>query len=755
MSYRIGLILGTKSTDYPRMLRLGVQRTIEESGHTLVCLADLIPYHTHANVQCSLRVVFELARTLDLDAIIVPAGTACGYLSNDLELTQKMLHLLDPCKTIVMERDIPGYRCITKNSRTGMRACIRHLIEEAGCRRIAFISGAETSKGARDREQAYFDEIEAHKLVVPEGYFVRGDFSGDCRDVIEQLLDSHSDIEAIACASDAIAFMLYEVMRERGLEVGRDIAVTGFDGVQDAAHLDPPLATVSMTGYDFGRMAAREALRLCEGLPQAETTQEGEFVPRESCGMAATDSSAQIANLLRVRPFPMDRIVSLLMDSSLHMASTSMATRFGEQLEALIAETFDLFEYRLAHPNEEVALFSSFRLAGIFSLEYRRFFSLEGFHAVAISLLKALAISHPEQAPWLTEQASLLHLHVARLLDSNIKSEIFSTHLREWQTLRLTEDTLREDAHPQEAYRLMLANLDRIGVRWADLLLLTDSMDVMESDTFVLTDTLWHVGSLHKGATDVGEAVPVSIRELLRYSLGRHNTTQLCSVGGILAGDELLGFVIMDGGKLDDNGQFMAILNMGLALKHLQNIASIQEMNDVLSRNNLQLARQSQRDEMTGLFNRRGLHDNVLRAMRQSAGSFAAVLYFDLDGLKYINDTFGHDVGDAAIRDTSRVLQKGLPKDCLLARMGGDEFVAFLLVHDEEEARSHIAGIEDAVELANENRDRYATPYELSMSIGMSCFAIGSDCDADLSHAMLQADERMYKVKRRHHQSRR
>ena len=46
MGYRIGLILGTKATDYPRMIRLGVQNTLEGSGHTLVCLADLVPYHT-------------------------------------------------------------------------------------------------------------------------------------------------------------------------------------------------------------------------------------------------------------------------------------------------------------------------------------------------------------------------------------------------------------------------------------------------------------------------------------------------------------------------------------------------------------------------------------------------------------------------------------------------------------------------------------------------------------------------------------
>lgn len=755
MGYRIGLILGTKSVDYLRMIRLGVQNTLENSGHTLVCFADLIPYHTRANILCSLRVVFELARSMDLDAVIVPAGTTCGYLGNDLELAQEMIHLLDPNKTIVMERNMPGYRCITKDSRTGMRACIRHLIEEGRYKRIAFISGAATSKGAHDREQAYFDEMAAHGLQIPNGYFVRGDFSGNCRDVIEQLLDEHSHIEAIACASDQIAFTLYEVMRERMLEAGRDIAVTGFDGVQDTAHLDPPLATVNMTGYDFGAMAAREAIRLCDGLPQQETTQTGDFVPRESCGTSITNSVDQLVKILRVRPFPMDDVVSLAMDSSLHMANAELTANFRKQLKTLVSETFKQFEYHLAHPDEDVVLFSSFGLADLFSLEYRKFFSLEGFHSTATSLLKALAILYPDQKTWLDEQASFLHLHVARLLDSNIKSEVYANHLREWHTLHLTEDALREDDRPQEAYRLMLADLDHIGVRWADLFVLSDAADVMKTTSFVLTNTLRHVGSLTQGTTTVDEVTSISLRELLDYSLSRHDATKVCSVGGILAGDELLGLVTMDAGALDDNGQLVALINMGLALKHLQNMAHIREMNDVLSRNNLQLARQSQRDEMTGLLNRRGLHERVLHRMLHATGQTATLLYLDLDGLKYINDTFGHDIGDAAIRDTARALKRSLPSDCLLARMGGDEFVAFFLVHDEEEARAYITEIEKSLEHANEIHGTRNVPYSLSISIGLSCFCIGNDCEADLSHAMLQADERMYRVKRQHHQSRR
>ena len=80
--YRIGLILGTKDTDYPRQIRMGVENTLADEGLTLVNLADLIPYHTHTRTAQYMRAVFGLAKRIDLDAVIVPLGTLFGYLEN-------------------------------------------------------------------------------------------------------------------------------------------------------------------------------------------------------------------------------------------------------------------------------------------------------------------------------------------------------------------------------------------------------------------------------------------------------------------------------------------------------------------------------------------------------------------------------------------------------------------------------------------------------------------------------------------------
>jgi DNA-binding LacI/PurR family transcriptional regulator len=164
----------------------------------LVALADLIPYHTLDNAEAYLRVACELAGRLDIDVLVAPVGCMTANLSGNNAKALELLQCLDPARTLVLEREVPGFRCVTKDNEPGMRECMRHLIETCGYTRIAFVSGPETSKGAHEREAIYFEEMEAHGLPTPPSLFARGDFGGDCADVIEKVLDDNHDVEAIA-----------------------------------------------------------------------------------------------------------------------------------------------------------------------------------------------------------------------------------------------------------------------------------------------------------------------------------------------------------------------------------------------------------------------------------------------------------------------------------------------------------------------------------------------------------------------------
>lgn len=88
----------------------------------------------------------------------------------------------------------------------------------------------------------------------------------------------------------------------------------------------------------------------------------------------------------------------------------------------------------------------------------------------------------------------------------------------------------------------------------------------------------------------------------------------------------------------------------------------------------------AQLDELTGLFNRRGfqLHAETMRREHAEAERPLALVLADLDGLKAINDTYGHPAGDAAIRAVADAMRTTLGDDALVARWGGDEFAAIV-----------------------------------------------------------------------------
>jgi len=156
-------------------------------------------------------------------------------------------------------------------------------------------------------------------------------------------------------------------------------------------------------------------------------------------------------------------------------------------------------------------------------------------------------------------------------------------------------------------------------------------------------------------------------------------------------------------------------------------------------------------DVLTGLNNRRGFYvqaEHMFRlARRRHAG--CTVIYADIDGLKLVNDQLGHEAGDRLIReagdrlirDAAAVLRESLRESDVLARFGGDEFVAFVL--DDAHPRVILARLGDNLHAFNLMQDR---AYRLAVSAGAVRCDPGKDT-ALVDYVQL-ADREMYLHKR-------
>jgi two-component system, cell cycle response regulator len=149
-------------------------------------------------------------------------------------------------------------------------------------------------------------------------------------------------------------------------------------------------------------------------------------------------------------------------------------------------------------------------------------------------------------------------------------------------------------------------------------------------------------------------------------------------------------------------------------------------------------------DELTGLHNRRGfatLAEQQLKLARRR-GTPAAVLFVDLDGMKGINDTYGHGEGDQALTDTADLLRATFRTSDLLARVGGDEFCVFLPDCDPPTATVVTERLREAVRAHNESAGR---PYALSLSVGVAEFDPAKH--AAIDDLIEHADRSMYREK--------
>ena len=154
-------------------------------------------------------------------------------------------------------------------------------------------------------------------------------------------------------------------------------------------------------------------------------------------------------------------------------------------------------------------------------------------------------------------------------------------------------------------------------------------------------------------------------------------------------------------------------------------------------------------DELTGLLNRRGFSLMATQQLTivQRTHATCCLLFADVDGLKTINDTWGHATGDQLIVDTAHILRQTFRQADIVARLGGDEFLVFMPICDQVTAEFQ-ARLQANLATFNQTQERQ---YSIALSFALvECQ--GSDLTT-LADLMQQADSLMYEQKKRKQRS--
>lgn len=134
-------------------------------------------------------------------------------------------------------------------------------------------------------------------------------------------------------------------------------------------------------------------------------------------------------------------------------------------------------------------------------------------------------------------------------------------------------------------------------------------------------------------------------------------------------------------------------------------------------------------DYLTGLYNRRQLDGYIKAKIRSSTErkSFSAIL-IDLNEFKKINDNFGHDIGDEALKNAVEIIRKSLRQNDFVARFGGDEFVVIMDIHCYQMLKQTVKRIKDNAEKFNKDNEK---PYKIGFSVGYDIYDYKAKMNVD------------------------
>lgn len=194
-------------------------------------------------------------------------------------------------------------------------------------------------------------------------------------------------------------------------------------------------------------------------------------------------------------------------------------------------------------------------------------------------------------------------------------------------------------------------------------------------------------------------------------------------------------FAIRNAVYLMEKQYLFKVLNvLTSAMENLHEKEKLEYMNHALTE-------LSVRDTMTGLYNRLGYQQiagYVFEEKKKNAEDLS-IMFADMDKLKYINDNYGHEYGDKAIKVISGAILDNIPKSSIPVRMGGDEFLIVNRRLPEQEAAELIDRIQEDI---RRRAAKQELPFEVSFSIG--CIDTDMTTDRSMDDYIKQADEIMY-----------
>lgn len=691
--------------------------------------------------------IYDYAGLSGADAYVFSCGALSGFESENTY--QEFLKRFKGKPYVILQETVnvpaPGTSCITVDNYSSFSQCIEHLIQVHGYREIAFVGGLKEHPDTRERLRAYRDTMEKYGLPVSDSMVVYGDFSEYSEGKVAWLLDHNPGLQAIAFCNDEMAKGGYRECAKRGLQVGKDLAITGFDNFSTSRSLVPPLTTISQNTFQMGVMAVQQVAALLDGQSVSCAKLTTRLHIRRSCGCqpetiqklflcsngdGAKDTLAVIQNMAA-------DLTSIYVYSELEKAET-LINKLTDRIAALCASdtqaNFDRMEYSdwlqaYCEENPGVPVLLSRRLN-----DY-------------IMQIPAECINLPHMRKLyevLSFTQGVFYAYKARVAELSLDE----FRMQSWFIPELIRDLVGNDIEDDSVFYSVVERLHGIHLNNIYICLLPEPRPLHDSGHLHMPSKLLLAAYRSENTAKAYRLsqMPVIDAEHPFSSLPELKGTTHLMCFSIFSGDTQYGIFLCEVditrcSLMHIIGLQLGILINFLDLKQKEKIVG-SELENIRERNEI-LNFLSEYDSQCSILNRRGFIERAIRLNRENAGKHAICVFMDLDHLKEINDTFGHSQGDVALGIVSDILKQAVRNNDLVARIGGDEFVGMFVIDSPEYDELFRTRLKRSFD---EHNIKSGLPYYVEASVGIAHFTCNQGLE--ISKIVNDADRYLYEAKK-------
>lgn len=738
--YTIGFFTTVTNLEYSTLLAGTVTKIAEEKNINLINFlgGSLNPNFTFSQYkyQYQCNVVFNFAHSDHLDGIILASGTLASFL-NEADYSN-FYSKFKPIPMVSLGVQIPDLPSVYTNNTAIFKELVNHLIHVHNRKNIAFVSGPNSNRDALDRYLGYTSALEENSIPYRPNYIYTGDFTPiSVKEAVHTFLDERKlDIDAIVCANDAMALTIMSELKKRNILIPEQIIVTGCDDIPSSAYAVPSLTSVEQSLEQMARSAVSSLLEMIKGNSPKDILLTSRITYRESCGCHTMPYSSLLSTLSS----PSKEKSVQLADSFLQKCLPTLNADITFSIRSFVIECYELI---FQTPNE----FKPIQTC------------VESFFASVEDKLNTIHLALNLKNCMTSLKDDLLHLsqnpvalrYIDKLL-SKISHSLFN-YLLDYYTLQserlnnhfnftrqfLTTIT-NNISNKEQQLQSIIPSLIEAGITSCLIYLYPKGVTHNLSDEWKMPEDIYLYMGYLKGQIINPDTLPckVNANEIAFYGFENHKENYTSCIHPIFFGNEQLGVVVFemncDNYTLIDN----LTVELGCALKLTSSFTAQKQVES-------KLETLSQTDEMTNLLNRRGFFNFAedRYAFSLSKHQEGILFYADMDGLKTINDTFGHHEGDFAIIQMSRILKKTFCHHEIIGRIGGDEFV----ILSTGQSIDYLEEVTQTVDkLCNDFNNSHQKPYKLSISIG-GIYYSKDDTDS-LEYLLSRADKILYDTKR-------